>query len=42
MDQIISLFQAAIAFGTIIMFGATGEVLTEQSGHLNLGVPGPL
>ena len=40
MDQIISLFQAAIAFGTIIMFGATGEVLTEKSGNLNLGVPG--
>ncbi len=40
MDQIVSLFQAAIAFGTIIMFGSCGEVLTEKSGNLNLGVPG--
>jgi ABC-type uncharacterized transport system permease subunit len=40
MDQIISLFQAAIVFGTVILFGATGEILTEKSGNLNLGVPG--
>ncbi len=40
MDQLISLVQAAIAFGTVIMFGATGEILTEKSGSLNLGVPG--
>ncbi|MGI6003702.1 MAG: ABC transporter permease [Lachnospiraceae bacterium] len=30
----------AIPFGTIIMFGALGEILTEKSGNLNLGVPG--
>ncbi len=40
MSQVISLFQAAIVFGTIIMFGATGEILTEKAGNLNLGVPG--
>ena len=40
MNQLISLFQAAIAFGSVIMFGATGEILTEKSGNLNLGVPG--
>lgn len=40
MDQITSLFQAAIVFGTVILFGATGEILTEKSGNLNLGVPG--
>ncbi|MCI2057219.1 MAG: ABC transporter permease [Oscillibacter sp.] len=40
MTQIISLFQAAIVFGTVILFGATGEILTEKSGNLNLGVPG--
>lgn len=39
-DQIISLIQAAIVFGTVIMFGAIGETLTEKAGNLNLGVPG--
>lgn len=27
-------------FGTVMMFGATGEIITERSGNLNLGVPG--
>jgi simple sugar transport system permease protein len=40
MTEFISLFQAAIVFGTIIMYGAVGEILTEKSGNLNLGVPG--
>ena len=40
MAQIMSLFQAAIVFGTVILFGAIGEILTEKSGNLNLGVPG--
>ena len=40
MDQILSLFQAAIVFGTVILFGAVGEIITEKSGNLNLGVPG--
>jgi len=40
MDQMLSLLQAAIVFGTVILFGAVGEILTEKSGNLNLGVPG--
>jgi simple sugar transport system permease protein len=40
MEHLISLVQAAVVFGTVIMFGATGEILTEKSGNLNLGVPG--
>ncbi|MEI3305461.1 MAG: hypothetical protein V8R40_05175 [Dysosmobacter sp.] len=32
--------KSAIQFGTVIMFGAIGEILTEKSGNLNLGVPG--
>ncbi|HRX09575.1 MAG TPA: ABC transporter permease [Candidatus Limiplasma sp.] len=40
MAQILSLLQAAIVFGTVILFGAVGEILTEKSGNLNLGVPG--
>ncbi len=38
--QIIQLLQSAICFGTVIMFGALGEILTEKTGNLNLGVPG--
>lgn len=40
MTEFISLIQAAVVFGTIIMYGAVGEILTEKSGNLNLGVPG--
>ena len=39
-DQIVQLIQSAVQFGTVIMFGAIGEILTEKSGNLNLGVPG--
>ena len=34
------LIQAAGSFGTVIMFGSAGEILTEKSGNLNLGIPG--
>ncbi len=40
MTQLISLLQAAITFGTVILFGAVGEIVTEKSGNLNLGAPG--
>lgn len=40
MDQLISLFSAAVVFGTVIMFGAMGEIIAEKAGSLNLGVPG--
>lgn len=40
MAGVLSLLQAAIVFGTVILFGAMGEILTEKSGSLNLGVPG--
>jgi len=40
MQQIVSLIQSSIWFGTVILFGALGEILTEKSGNLNLGVPG--
>lgn len=31
---------AAIIQGTPLLFGATGEIITEKSGNLNLGIPG--
>ena len=42
MDSFITLFKAAISFGTVILFGSVGEILTEKSGNLNLGVPGTM
>ena len=32
--------QAAVVFGTVIMFGCIGEIMSEKAGNLNLGVPG--
>ncbi len=40
MDMLIAWIMRAIPFGTVIMFGALGEIITEKSGNLNLGVPG--
>lgn len=40
MSNFISLWQAAITFGTVILFGALGELITQKSGNLNLGTPG--
>ncbi|MBQ9943253.1 MAG: ABC transporter permease [Clostridia bacterium] len=31
---------SSLGFGAIFMYGATGEILTEKAGHLNLGIPG--
>lgn len=38
--KFLSLLQSAIVYGTIILYGAIGEILTQKSGNLNLGVPG--
>ena len=38
--MIITIIQRAIMQGTPLLFGSTGEILTEKSGHLNLGIPG--
>lgn len=40
MSSLIAWIIRAIPFGTIIMYGAMGETVTEKSGNLNLGVPG--
>ncbi len=40
MEVFIAWFTAAVSFGTIIMYGSLGEIITEKAGHLNLGVPG--
>lgn len=40
MENLIAWILRTISFGTIIMYGAMGEIITEKSGNLNLGVPG--
>ena len=40
MDIIITFIQRAIMQGTPLLFGSTGEIITEKSGNLNLGIPG--
>lgn len=37
---IINFIQRAILQGTPLLYGSTGEILTEKSGNLNLGIPG--
>ena len=40
MNFIAQFLQRAILQGTPLLFGATGEIITEKSGNLNLGIPG--
>ena len=40
MGTLIIFIQKAIVQGMGILFGAEGEILTEKSGNLNLGIPG--
>ncbi len=38
--MIAAFIQRAVIQGIPLLFGSTGEILTEKSGHLNLGIPG--
>lgn len=43
MDVIHTIFKflmSAIPLGMTFLYGSTGEIITEKSGHLNLGIPG--
>ena len=40
MFPVIPFIHSAIIGGTPLLFGATGEIVTEKSGNLNLGIPG--
>lgn len=38
--MLIGLIHRAVMQGIPLLFGSTGEIVTEKSGHLNLGIPG--
>ena len=38
--MIVSFIHRAVMQGIPLLFGATGEIVTEKSGNLNLGIPG--
>ena len=38
--MIAGLIQRAVMQGIPLLYGSTGEIITEKSGHLNLGIPG--
>lgn len=40
MRVIISYISSSIPLSVPLMYGSTGEIITEKSGHLNLGIPG--
>ena len=40
MFDIISFIPRAVVQGIPLLYGSTGEILTEKSGNLNLGIPG--
>ena len=37
---VIAFLQRAVVQGVPLLYGSTGEILTEKSGNLNLGIPG--
>lgn len=38
--MLVGLIVGAIGIGVVFLLGSVGEILTEKSGHLNLGIPG--
>lgn len=40
MFDLITFIPRAVSQGIPLLYGSTGEILTEKSGHLNLGIPG--
>lgn len=40
MTLLLTFITSAIRLGITFLLGSTGEIITEKSGHLNLGIPG--
>ena len=39
-ESLVSFIPRAVMQGIPLLYGSTGEILTEKSGNLNLGIPG--
>ena len=37
---VVTFIQRAVMQGIPLLYGSTGEIITEKSGNLNLGIPG--
>ena len=37
---LVAYISSSIPLGSPLLYGSTGEIVTEKSGHLNLGIPG--
>ena len=40
LDRLIAFILGAVKMGIPLLYGCTGEILTEKSGNLNMGIPG--
>ena len=40
MINLVAFIPRAVVQGIPLLFGSTGEIMTEKSGNLNLGIPG--
>jgi len=40
MQMFLAFLASSIPLGVPLLYGSTGEIITEKSGHLNLGIPG--
>ena len=40
MNMLIAFISTSIPLAIPLLFGSTDEIITEKSGHLNLGIPG--
>lgn len=40
LNFLLAFIPRAIVQGIPLLFGSTGEIVTEKSGNLNLGIPG--
>lgn len=40
MNMLVAFISTSIPLAIPLLFGSTGEIITEKSGHLNLGIPG--
>ena len=40
MQMFLAFLASSIPLGVPLLYGSVGEIITEKSGHLNLGIPG--